>query len=126
MNYKKSNSNILKLDKKNVNTFLINTIEDFRVKNPEEKLDVKYIITLDNDTNLTLNSGIELIEAMAHPLNRPEVDKINKVVVDGYGLIQPRVGIDLEQSYQSDFTQIFAGDRRNRFVHKCYFRYLSR
>ena len=126
MNYKKSNSNILKLDKKNVNTFLINTIEDFRVKNPEEKLDVKYILTLDNDTNLTLNSGIELIEAMAHPLNRPEVDKINKVVVDGYGLIQPRVGIDLEQSYQSDFTQIFAGDRRNRLVNKCYFRYLSR
>lgn len=126
MNYKKCNEknpNILKSTKEN--TFAINTIEDFRVKNPKEKLDIKYIITLDNDTNLTLNSGIQLVEAMAHPLNKPEIDETNNVVADGYGLIQPRVGIDLEQSFQSTFTEIFAGDRRSRFIYKCYFRHLS-
>ena len=32
---------------------------------------IKYVITLDADTELTLNSGIELIQAMAHPLNTP-------------------------------------------------------
>lgn len=95
------------------NTFLINTIEDFKLRKSEEKLNIKYIITLDSDTNLTLNSGIEMIEAMAHPLNKPEVDEEKNVVIDGYGLMQPRVGIDLEISYQSDFTEIFAGDRRS-------------
>lgn len=91
---------------KRKNTFLANTIEDYK----EEKLNIKYIITLDADTNLSLNSGIELIETMAHPLNKPEVDKEKKIVVDGYGLIQPRVGIELALSFQSIFTEIFAGD----------------
>lgn len=122
----KEKSGVLKPEKKNQNTFIINTIEDFKLKKPKEKLDIKYIITLDSDTNLTLNSGIELIEAMAHPLNKPEIDEEKKIVVDGYGLMQPRVGIDLEISYQSDFTEIFAGDRRSRFIYKCNFRYLSR
>lgn len=87
------------------NTFAVNTMEGY-----EEELAIKYIITLDADTNLTLNSGIELIEAMAHPLNKPEIDEKKKVVIKGFGLIQPRVGIELESSFKSKFTEIFAGD----------------
>ena len=34
---------------------------------------IKYIITLDSDTNLSLNSGLELIGAMAHVLNKPVI-----------------------------------------------------
>ncbi len=91
-------------------TFIVNTIEDYKEKHSEEKLDIKYVITLDADTNLTLNSGIELIEAMAHPLNKPELDKEKNIVINGHGLIQPRIGIELEESMQSKFTEIFAGD----------------
>ena len=87
------------------NTFAVNTMEGY-----EEELAIKYIITLDADTNLTLNSGIELIEAMAHPLNKPEIDEKKKVVIKGFGLSQPRVGIGLESSFKSKFTEIFAGD----------------
>ena len=47
---------------------------------------------------------------MAHPLNKPVIDEERNVVVDGFGIIQPRVGIDLETSMQSLFTEIFAGD----------------
>jgi len=68
---------------------------------------IKYIITLDSDTNLILNAGLELIGAMAHILNKPILK--NNVVVDGYGLIQPRVGIDIESSRKSLFTKISAG-----------------
>lgn len=57
-------------DRKFKNTFLINTLEKSDIK-------VKYIITLDLDTELTLNSGIELIGAMAHPLNKPVIDNRN-------------------------------------------------
>ena len=121
-----NNSNTLKHNRKIQNTFIVNTIEEYKIKNPNNRLNIKYIITLDSDTNLTLNSGIELVQAMAHPLNKPEIDEKKNVVVDGYGLMQPRIGIDLETSYQSDFTEIFAGDRWSRFIYKCYIRCLSR
>ena len=67
----------------------------------------KYVITLDSDTDLILNSAAELVGAMAHILNRPEV-KEGKVV-SGYGLIQPRVGVNIDVSYKNMFTKIFAG-----------------
>ena len=49
-------------DKKLKNTFIVNTLE-------KKDLKIKYIITLDSDTELILNSGLELIGTMAHPLN---------------------------------------------------------
>jgi len=82
--------------------FNINTLEN-EVKIPK----IKYIITLDSDTNLILNSGLELIGAMEHILNKPVLK--NNVVVDGHSMIQPRVGIDIESSRKSLFTKIFAG-----------------
>ena len=85
------------------NEFRINSLENTKI--PE----VKYIITLDADTKLVLNSGLELIGAMAHILNKPQIDKQKNIVVDGYGIMQPRVGIDLEEANKSLFTRIFAG-----------------
>lgn len=55
------------INKKSKNTFAVNTLEG-------NNLNIKYIITLDADTELTLNSGIELIEAMSHPLNTPSIN----------------------------------------------------
>lgn len=86
-------------DRKFRNTFAINTLD--------KNLNIKYVITLDSDTELTLNSGIELIEAAAHPLNKPEVQ--NGIVVSGHALLQPRVGINLDKSRQSIFAEVYAG-----------------
>ena len=69
---------------------------------------IKYIITLDADTDLSLNSAFELVGAMAHILNKPELKESK--VINGYGLIQPRVGINLDISYKSIFTKTFAGN----------------
>ena len=101
------------------NNFLINTINNCYTK-------IKYVITLDSDTNLILGSAQELIGAMAHILNKPVLNETNDCVVDGYGIIQPRVGINLESCNKTIFSKIYAGIRRNRFIYKCYFRYLSR
>lgn len=87
-----------KLDKYNCNTI----IENLKIMP-----NFKYIITLDSDTDLTLNSAFELVGAMAHILNKPEVK--NGKVIEGYGLIQPRVGVNIDISYQNLFTKIFAG-----------------
>ena len=46
---------------------------------------------------------------MAHILNKPVIDDKRNIVIDGYGIMQPRVGINLDISYKSLFTKIFAG-----------------
>ena len=86
----------------NSKNFKVSTFEE---KNPIKNL--KYVITLDADTDLVLESSFELIGAMSHILNKPVIDK--NVVVDGYGIIQPRVGVNLDISYKNLFTKIFAG-----------------
>lgn len=70
---------------------------------------IKYVITLDADTNLVLNSGLELIGAMSHILNEPILNEKKDIVIKGHGIMQPRVGIDLKSSRKSIFTKIFAG-----------------
>lgn len=52
---------------------------------------VKYVITLDSDTQLPRESARQYVGTMVHPLNRPQLDKTKKVVVEGYGILQPRV-----------------------------------
>lgn len=129
-----------------VNKFRINTIANpervknhnnagFQgmTKNPTSHLiphtsnnEIKYVITLDSDTNLSLGTGLELVGAMAHILNQPILDKNKNIVIDGYGLMQPRIGTNLKSSRKSLFTKIYAGPRRNGFIYKCHIRYISR
>ena len=52
---------------------------------------VRYVITLDADTRLPVDSARALIGTIAHPLNRAQVDPGSKRVVAGYGVLQPRV-----------------------------------
>ena len=92
---------------KQKNPFRANTIEQDKEKNPI--VPIQYIITLDADTNLVLNSGLELVGAAAHLLNRPILNAKQDLVINGHALIQPRVGIDLVSSRKSLFAQIFAG-----------------
>lgn len=90
------------------NPFRENTIENYKdIKNELQK--IKYIITLDADTDLILNSAFELVGAMAHILNRPVLDEKENKVIHGYGIMQPRIGINLDISYYNLFTKIFAG-----------------
>lgn len=53
--------------------------------------EVKYIITLDSDTQLPRDSARQYIGTMAHPLNRPRYDAAKQRVVGGYGILQPRI-----------------------------------
>ena len=91
------------------NEFLLTGKNQFRTNTIKEKLPIKYVITLDADTNLILGSAKELIGAMAHILNKPIIDRNKNIVIDGHAIIQPRVGIDLVSSRKSLFTKIYAG-----------------
>lgn len=70
---------------------------------------VRFVITLDSDTRLNVGAAAQLVGAMLHPLNTPQVDPVRRLVVSGYGLLQPRVGVELEAANRSQFSRIFAG-----------------
>jgi cyclic beta-1,2-glucan synthetase len=70
---------------------------------------VKYVITLDADTNLPRDAAKRLIGTIAHPLNRPIIDKTTNRVVKGYGLLQPRIGVSVDSASRSSFSLTFSG-----------------
>jgi cyclic beta-1,2-glucan synthetase len=72
--------------------------------------DVRYVITLDTDTQLPRDAARLMVGALAHRLNRPIFDARCGRVVDGYTILQPRVGVSLPSSRQSRFVQLFADD----------------
>lgn len=69
---------------------------------------VRYVITLDADTQLPRDTACLLIGAMDHPLNRPVFDAA--VVVSGYGIMQPRVGIALPAQARSFYARLYGAD----------------
>lgn len=70
---------------------------------------IKYIITLDADTQLPRGSAARMIGTVIHPLNLPHFDvKLGRVTA-GYGILQPRIGISLESANRSLFANIFSG-----------------
>lgn len=68
-----------------------------------------FVITLDSDSQLPKNSVIKLVGAAAHPLNAPVFDEEKNVVVDGFAILQPRMGTSLTSAFASRFAQMFSG-----------------
>ena len=70
----------------------------------------KFVITLDTDTQLPRDAARQLAGTLGHPLNRPQFDPVKGVVTEGYGILQPRVGVSLPSAGRSWFAKLFAGD----------------
>lgn len=70
---------------------------------------VKYVITIDADTNLSMGTAKRLIGTMAHPLNQPVIQRGKGIVVKGYGILQPRIGVSLDSANKTFFSRVFAG-----------------
>lgn len=87
-----------------------NTSYDVISSNIKNLYSVKYVITLDADTQLPMGSAKKLIGAMSHILNRPYVDAERKVVLRGHGLMQPRVSVGNLSANKTMFSKIFSGE----------------
>ncbi len=72
--------------------------------------DVKYVITLDTDTQLPRDAARQFVGAMAHPLNRPRYDATKRRIVEGYGILQPRVAVSLPGTNRSRYARLYAGE----------------
>lgn len=69
----------------------------------------KYIIALDADTNLLIDSTQKFVATALHPLNKPVIDPTNKIVTDGHAILTPKIGTDLSSAKSTIFSRIMAG-----------------
>lgn len=71
---------------------------------------IKYIITLDTDTQLPRDAAWKLVGLMAHPMNQPVYDEQKKRVIEGYGIIQPRIAISLQGATRTSYSRLHEND----------------
>jgi hypothetical protein len=71
--------------------------------------EIRFVITLDTDTQLPRDTAAKMVAAMAHPLNRPMLDPATNVVTEGYALLRPQVAITVESAQRSWIARIFSG-----------------
>lgn len=81
---------------------------------------VKYVLTLDEDTELPEGMARKFIETMAHPLNRPVIDAQSNIVTKGFGMIYPWVGLipsfNEEKSVKTLYRQLQLWERGHRDI----------
>ncbi|RPJ50326.1 MAG: cyclic beta 1-2 glucan synthetase, partial [Acidobacteria bacterium] len=71
---------------------------------------VKYVITLDTDTQLPRDSARQCVGAMEHPLNRARYDDKKQRVCEGHGILQPRVAVSLPGANRSRYARLFGSE----------------
>jgi cyclic beta-1,2-glucan synthetase len=94
-----------------LNNLLRGQIDSFPLKvgNLSILPSIRFVITLDADTELPRGSARRLVGALAHPLNQAIIDPEKRVVVAGYGILQPRVGVSVQSTARSRLASIYSG-----------------
>jgi hypothetical protein len=95
-----------------LNKLLREEYDSFPVKVGELAIlpSVRFVITLDSDTELPRGAAHRMVGTLAHPLNQAIIDPEANIVVDGYGILQPRVGVSVQSTSQSRLAAIYAGE----------------
>ncbi len=70
--------------------------------------DTKYIMALDSDTNLPLDTVNELVAVATHPINVPVIDESKGRVVSGYGIFTPKIETEINSAFETGFARIMA------------------
>lgn len=94
------------------NRFLIygETSDFYNITMDREKIgEIKYVLTIDADTQVGINNVSKLVGIMAHPLNHPVMNENKTAVESGYGILQPRVSTSIVCATQNLFSTLWAG-----------------
>ena len=70
---------------------------------------IRYVITLDADSDLVIDNASKLVGMIDHPLNRALVDPDKKRVKEGYAIIQPLVRNHVYEKNSALFLKIYGG-----------------
>jgi cellobiose phosphorylase len=82
---------------------------DVQIGDVDQLQSMRYVITLDSDTDLPLDAGRKLVGTLAHPLNRARFDATGQRVIEGYAILQPRVAISAVCASSTTFSEVFSG-----------------
>jgi cyclic beta-1,2-glucan synthetase len=95
-----------------LNKFLLREQDSFPVKaGPLDALaNIRYVITLDSDTQLPRGTAARMTGTIAHPLNQAIINPRRRVVTAGYGILQPRVGVSVSSASRSRFAALYSGE----------------
>lgn len=72
---------------------------------------IKYVLTLDADTQLPRDTVHKLVGVAEHPLNKPQRDFKRNIVTDGYAIIQPRISMSITGKKRTLYTRLFESDQ---------------
>jgi cyclic beta-1,2-glucan synthetase len=78
------------------------------VGDPDQLANVRFVITLDSDTQLPHGTARRMVETLAHPLNQPRYAADGSIMAGTYTIIQPRVSPTLPSTSVSIFSRLFA------------------
>jgi hypothetical protein len=70
---------------------------------------IRYVLTLDSDTQLPRGSAVRMIGAIAHPLHQAVIHPKLRIVTEGYGILQPRIGVSVRSASRSRLAAIYSG-----------------
>ncbi|MEO7317991.1 MAG: hypothetical protein ABIZ56_03270, partial [Chthoniobacteraceae bacterium] len=73
--------------------------------------EIRYVITLDADTQLLRDTALRMVETAAHPLNAVRLSPDGRTVLRGYTIIQPGVSATLPSARATWFSRISADPR---------------
>jgi cyclic beta-1,2-glucan synthetase len=94
-----------------LNKLLSGTFDAFPIKTgPIAALEgVRYVLTLDSDTQLPRGTAALLVGAIAHPLNQAVIDPKSRIVTAGFGILQPRIAVGVQSATRSRLAAIYSG-----------------
>lgn len=72
--------------------------------------EIRYVLTVDHDTQLPIGSVSRLAGTIHFPYNRPRLNSSGTRVVAGYGVLQPRISVSYESTQRSRFAALWAGE----------------
>jgi cyclic beta-1,2-glucan synthetase len=94
-----------------LNQLLRGSFDSFPVKVGDLSVlpEIRYVITLDSDTQLPRGAAQRFVGAMIHPLNKAVLDPATHMVVEGYGILQPRIGVSIDSASRSFLASLYSG-----------------
>ncbi|UOF89814.1 carbohydrate-binding protein [Fodinisporobacter ferrooxydans] len=72
--------------------------------------DIRYVFTVDHDTQLPIGVVSRMAGTIHFPYNRPRLNESGTRVSAGFGVLQPRIGVSFESVQKSRFAALWAGE----------------
>jgi cyclic beta-1,2-glucan synthetase len=94
-----------------LNKFLMGEYDAFPIKagRVDALSQARYVLTLDSDTQLPRGVAARMIGAIAHPLHQAVIHPKLRIVTEGFGILQPRIGISVRSASRSRMAAIYSG-----------------